>query len=207
MSCCSVSTSEGRGKSAKFRRFPSVTRGRSQEWFDEVTSSRRPGSVGTIRSASAHYLLIPRPTRAEVLAQLPAARARDTKDRKAGLRASAVRYDRESKRLLLELTNGFLFGVPVATLPHLKKATPAQLADVTLSPEGGAIRFDAIDADYSVPGLVLSPLVRAEATRELARVAGSTPSAAKADAARANGAKGGRPRQVAKGVMQKRSIA
>ena len=125
----------------------------SQEWFDEVTSSRRPGSVGTIRSASAQYLLIPRPTRAEVLAQLPVARARDAKDREAGLRASAVRYDRESKRLLLELTNGFLFGVPVATLPHLKKATPAQLADVTLSPEGGAIRFDAIDADYSVPGV------------------------------------------------------
>ncbi len=130
-------------------------------------------------------------TTAEILAQIPAARTRGAQERKAGLRATSARYDRRGERLGLELTNGFLFGIPVATLPRLAQATAAQLADVELSPEGGALRFDALDADYSVPGLVLSATAR-----EVGRQGGQVRSAAKTRAAKANGAKGGRPRKV-----------
>lgn len=125
----------------------------------------------------------------EVLAQIPAARERAVRERSSGLRATSVRYDRRAGRIVLELTNGFLLGIPVATMSHLKNATAFELAAAELSPEGGALRFDALDADYSVPGLVLSMTAR-----EVGRHGGAVRSVAKAKAARANGAKGGRPR-------------
>ena len=55
--------------------------------------------------------------------------------------------------------------------------------------------MEATGAALSVPGLLLSSLGRREKLTELARVAGKTKSAAKAAAARVNGAKGGRPRK------------
>lgn len=129
-------------------------------------------------------------TTTEILAQLPAARRRAAHERQDGLRASSVRYDRKAARFVLELTNGFSCGVPVAALEHIAKAKPAQLATVSLSPEGGALRIDAFDADYSVAGLVSSMTAR-----ELGRRGGRARSAAKVRASRINGAKGGRPRR------------
>ncbi|MHB0963601.1 MAG: DUF2442 domain-containing protein [Gemmatimonadaceae bacterium] len=125
----------------------------------------------------------------DILAQLPAASRRAARERQDGLRASSVRYDRKAARIVLELTNGFSCGVPVAALKHIAKATPAQLATVRLSPEGGVLRIDTLDADYSVAGLVSSMTAR-----ELGRRGGRARSAAKTQASRANGAKGGRPR-------------
>lgn len=128
----------------------------------------------------------------EIIAQIPAARARAEAARRAGLRATSARYDRKCERLVLELTNGFLVGIPVAELPHLAHATAAQLAAVEVSPGGGAIRIDAVDADYSVPGLILSLAARERGAR-----GGRVVSDVKAAAARKNGAKGGRPKRVA----------
>ena len=88
-----------------------------------------------------------RPSEAEILSQIPAARARATAERDAGLRATAARYDRKAGRLLLELTNGYAVGVPVTTLPALRNATSAQLTAVELSSTGSAIRIPAFDAD------------------------------------------------------------
>lgn len=132
-------------------------------------------------------------TDADILAQIPAARARAERERKAGLYARSARYDKHNHRILLELTNGYLLGIPVSTLPPLASATPKQLSEVETS--GMDLTFPALDADYSVPALVLSWMNARQATRELARVAGRVRSPAKARAARANGAKGGRPRR------------
>jgi hypothetical protein len=100
---------------------------------------------------------------------------------------------------MLELTSGFVFGFPAAAVPALARATPAQLAAVELSPGGGALHWEALDVDLSVAGLLLASVGRAEKLRELARLAGATTSEAKAAAARANGAKGGRPRKAGSG--------
>lgn len=132
-----------------------------------------------------------RPTEAEILAQIPAARARAAAERDAGLRATTARYDRKTDRFVLELTNGYELGIPVATLPALRHATQAQLAAVEMSATGSAIRIPALDADYSVPGLVL-----ALTAREVGRRGGEVRSKAKSLAARVNGAKGGRPRKL-----------
>lgn len=133
-----------------------------------------------------------RPTEAEILAQLPAARAREKAEREAGLRAKTARYDRKVGRLVLELTNGYELGIPVITLPALRNATQAELTAVEVGCAGSSIRIPALDADYSVPGLIL-----ALTAREVGRRGGQVRSKAKSLAAKVNGAKGGRPRKLA----------
>lgn len=138
----------------------------------------------------------PPTTRKNILAQLPAARAHGARERRAGRRALSARYDRRTGRIVLELSSGYLFGFPAKIVPALARATAAQLAAVEVSPGGGALHWEALDADLSVPGLLLDSVGRAQRLSELARLAGQATSRAKAAAARANGAKGGRPRKV-----------
>jgi hypothetical protein len=96
---------------------------------------------------------------------------------------------------MLVMTSGVLFGFPARSIAALASARDAELEAVTLSPGGGALHWEALDVDLSVPGLILSAVEPAERRRELARLAGRSTSRAKAAAARANGRKGGRPRK------------
>ena len=132
-------------------------------------------------------------TDAQIVAQIPAARAREARERKRGLRASSATYDRATHRVVLELTNGYSFAFPVRAIRALDFATPAELATVELDPSGSALRWDTLDVDASVPGLLLSAMGVEEQLRHLASLAGSVTTEAKARAARANGVKGGRP--------------
>jgi len=131
----------------------------------------------------------------EILAQIPAARARSAREWKAGRCAASARYDRAKDRIELELSNGCLFGFPVKSIPYLAGATAKQLSAVEVDP-GGGLHWEDLDVDLSVPGLLMSTLGRKEKLSELARIAGRTKSAAKAAASRVNGAKGGRPRKT-----------
>jgi hypothetical protein len=96
---------------------------------------------------------------------------------------------------MIELTSGYVLGFPVQTVPALRKASVAQLAAVEVTPGGGGLHWEELDADLSVAGLLLSSVGRRQKVSELARLAGQTKTTAKAAAARANGAKGGRPRK------------
>ncbi|MEI6741370.1 MAG: DUF2442 domain-containing protein [Gemmatimonadaceae bacterium] len=133
----------------------------------------------------------------EILSQIPAARARDAQERRQGLRAVSARYDRRTERIVLELTSGYLFAFPVRIIPALHDATVAQRAAVTCNRAGDALRWDALDVDLSVPGLLLSAVDVAERRRHVASLLGQAKSIQKAAASRANGAKGGRPRKSA----------
>ena len=122
----------------------------------------------------------------------------------AGAVASALlfgwlsdRYDRRTGRVMMELTSGFVFGFPARAIPALAKASDDQLSAVELSPGGSGLHWNDLDVDLSIPGLLLSSVGRSEKLSEMARLAGRSRSRAKAKAARANGAKGGRPRKVA----------
>ncbi|MEO6211727.1 MAG: DUF2442 domain-containing protein [Gemmatimonadaceae bacterium] len=132
----------------------------------------------------------------EILAQLPAARARHEREHKAGRHATSARYDRTSDRVVMELSNGYLLGFPTKALPYFDKATAKQIAAVEVSPGGMGLHWEELDVDLDVAGLLLDSIGRAAKSRELARVAGRVKSPAKAAAARANGAKGGRPRKT-----------
>lgn len=134
---------------------------------------------------------------AQILRQIAAARGRETRQRKEGRRAVSASYDQITGRVMVELTNGFVFGFPSKAVPELVKASPSVLASVEVSPGGSGLHWEAVDVDLSVPGLLLSSLGRSDRVKELARLAGRTTSPAKAAAARANGARGGRPRKAA----------
>ena len=135
-------------------------------------------------------------SREDILAQIPAATARAESQRGAGMAAHSIRYERAQRRFVLELTNGVQLRVPVASLHALNGATDSQLAKAKLSPSGSGIHIDALDADFSVPGIIQASVGRDLAARAFAVCGGSARSEAKMLAARANGAKGGRPRQV-----------
>ena len=131
---------------------------------------------------------------AEILAQIPAARAQEKRERRRGLRAMSARYDSTAERVELELSNGMMFAFPVQLIRALRSLTPSELRRVQLDDSGSALRWQGSDVDLSVPGLLLASVGDVDRRRHLARLAGSTRSAAKAAAARANGALGGRPR-------------
>ena len=135
-------------------------------------------------------------SREEILAQIPAATARGESQRAAGMAAHSLRYERAQRRFVLELTNGVQLRVPVASLAALNGATDSQLAKATLSPSGSGIHVEALDADFSVPGIIESSVGRDLAARAFAAAGGRARSQAKVLAARANGAKGGRPRSA-----------
>jgi hypothetical protein len=127
-------------------------------------------------------------TTAEIDAQIDAATKREAEERAAGLRADAVWYDYASSYLMLRMTNRRLFGVPVADVRYLHDLTPEQLGSVTLSPSGGGLHWEELD-------MHLDALGSRGVARIWATAAGRQTSPAKAKAARANGAKGGRPRK------------
>jgi len=131
-------------------------------------------------------------------AQLDAAEARGQDLMTTAVRAAEARYDHATGRVTLELTNGCAYAFPAQLVQDLNGATDDQLADVEVDGLGFNLHWPALDADLYVPALVSGMFgTRDWMTRELARHAGRTKSVAKAEAARVNGAKGGRPRKVA----------
>lgn len=98
--------------------------------------------------------------------------------------------------MVVELTNGCTFAFPPRLAEGLETATGDQLAAVEVLGSGYGLHWEALDADLSIPGL-LAGLFGTRA--HMSRLAGRATSPAKAAAARANGAKGGRPRKAAPG--------
>jgi hypothetical protein len=133
-------------------------------------------------------------TDAEIVAQIPAARARARAAAASEPRARHARYDRARGVIVVELTNGAFFGFPTDLAQGLRGATPDALANVEVSPSGEALHWDRLDADLRVPALLQGVFGTRAWMRELGRAGGSARSEAKARAARLNGAKGGRPR-------------
>ena len=126
--------------------------------------------------------------------QIDAALARGEAARLAEPRAAAVRYDRQLDRVVVELTNGCTFAFPPRLAQGLETATADELAQVEVLGTGSGLHWEALDADLSVPRLLTGLFGTAS---HMARRAGRVTSPAKAAAARANGAKGGRPRRSA----------
>src|SRR5215467_16294448 len=112
-------------------------------------------------------------------------------------RARAVRYDRSTGRVHVDLTNRCSFAFPARNAQGLKRASDADLAQVEILGLGLGLHWQRLDVDLSVPGLLAGLFgTKAYMDRQRAAHAGSTTSAAKVAAARRNGAKGGRPRKA-----------
>ncbi len=95
------------------------------------------------------------------------------------------------------LTNETVIGVHVSKVPALRDASDRELADVEVTPTGSSLPWERLDVDLSVAELVREAL-GLEALHSLFGAAGGqATSPRKAEAARLNGAKGGRPRRGA----------
>jgi hypothetical protein len=130
-------------------------------------------------------------------AQIASARARGESEQ--GSKARNASYDAEAGRLVVELTNGCVFGFPPDLAQGLRGASPADLGEVEVVMDGDALHWGRLDADLLVSELVRGvfgsrPWMR-EIARELGSRGGRARTVAKAAAARRNGRKGGRPRK------------
>lgn len=68
--------------------------------------------------------------------------------------ARAVRYDIKSKMIIVDLYNDCTFAFPPRQLQGLENATDAQLAEVETSGMGYGLHWEALDADFTVGGLM-----------------------------------------------------
>lgn len=131
-------------------------------------------------------------------AQIDAAEARGRELMEREPRAVAVRFDRETGRVELTLGNGCAYAFPAHLVQDLQGAAEEDLAEVEVDGVGFNLHWPTLDVDLYVPALVAGIFgTRVWMTRELARQAGLAKSPAKAEAARRNGARGGRPRKSA----------
>ena len=129
-------------------------------------------------------------------ADIAAAEERGRIARDSEPRATSARYDRKSGRIIVELTNGCTFAFPPELAEGLAQASDDELAQIEILGAGYGLHWEALDVDFTVPGLLAGVLGTAS---WMARRAGKATSPAKAAASRANGARGGRPRKVTAG--------
>jgi hypothetical protein len=67
---------------------------------------------------------------------------------------AALRAWSEERMVYVELTDGRIVGFPAARFKRLKDASDEQLKQVTLELDGHALRWEEIDEDITVPGVV-----------------------------------------------------
>lgn len=106
---------------------------------------------------------------------------------------TSVRFDEVSGRIVVDFINGATFMVPARSLQGLENATAEQLAEVALLGETG-LHWESLDVDFTIAGMINGIFGTAK-FMEAQRRGGQSRSAAKVEASRANGAKGGRPRK------------
>ena len=66
----------------------------------------------------------------------------------------AVRTWVEGRMIFVELVDGRVVGFPADRFKLLKQATDAQLQEVQLELNGFALRWEKLDEDITVPGIV-----------------------------------------------------
>jgi len=112
--------------------------------------------------------------------------------------AVSAEYDAAERRLVVGLSSGVTLLVPVHLMEELAEADPAGLDKIEITPSGLGLHWPALDADVYVPGLMQGVFgSKRWMAAQLGATGGRARTAAKAAAARQNGAKGGRPRKQA----------
>ena len=110
-------------------------------------------------------------------------------------RVVRVEYERKPDLLTLYLDDGVRVSIPRVNLQGLQDAMPAQISKIQILGRGTGLHWPLLDVDHYVPGLLNHVFGTSRWMAELGHRGGSVTSAAKATAARANGRKGGRPKQ------------
>jgi len=104
--------------------------------------------------------------------------------------ARSIAYIPKIDAFTLLMSSGIQLQIPRGNIEEFSQISKSELGYVELSPGGGAITLETQDLHISLPGL-LRDLFGLNVGQ---RVGGQATSKAKITAARANGARGGRPR-------------
>ena len=67
---------------------------------------------------------------------------------------AAIRAWSEGRNIFIELTDKRIIGFPAERFKILKDATDEQLKEVNIRLNGFALRWDSLDEDITVPGIV-----------------------------------------------------
>lgn len=110
-------------------------------------------------------------------------------------RVVRVEYERKPDLVTLHLDDGVRVSIPRMSLQGLQDAKPTQVSKVEILGRGTGLHWPLLDVDHYVPGLLNHIFGNSRWMAELGHRGGSITTTAKAAAARANGRKGGRPRQ------------
>jgi hypothetical protein len=127
-------------------------------------------------------------------AKFAAAREADAEADRSEPRARDAWYEAQSGLVHVLLKSGASFAFPATMFPELQGRTPHELRALEISPSGDGLHWDDIDVHIETAG-VLVEMLGASMYRAFASVGGKARTERKAAAARANGAKGGRPRK------------
>jgi hypothetical protein len=77
-----------------------------------------------------------------------------TTEQSVTLEPTAIKAWAEGRMIFVELTDGRIIGFPADRFKLLKNATDDQLKEVSLRLEGYALRWESLDEDITVPGIV-----------------------------------------------------
>ncbi len=117
-------------------------------------------------------------------------------------KAVAAKYDRHSRRIILEMLNGVTLLVPVDLVQGLGNGNDRELGDFELRFQGTEIHWNALDVQFYVKDLLLGVFGTPkwmsglkEHLAEIGRKGGRAKTPAKRAASVENGKKGGRPRK------------
>lgn len=67
---------------------------------------------------------------------------------------AAIRAWAEHRTVFMELTDGRIIGFPANRFALLAQATDEELKEVTIRLNGFALRWESLDEDITVPGIV-----------------------------------------------------
>lgn len=73
---------------------------------------------------------------------------------KEAVEPAAVRAWAEDRTVFVELTDGRIIGFPASRFPLLAQASDEELKQVTIRLNGFALRWESLDEDITVPGIV-----------------------------------------------------
>jgi hypothetical protein len=132
-------------------------------------------------------------TDAEIHAAIKRAKAHDSDPL-----ARTVKYVADHDLLMIGLSDGRRLILPLEDLPELKGLTKKQFENYELLGRGIAIHFPDIDVALPINGILDGTYGHRRWMAEMGAKGGQAKTKAKTEAARRNGAKGGRPRTAAK---------
>ena len=130
----------------------------------------------------------------QIEAQIDAAIARQVEIDAIEPRARKVLFD--DGRITLHFNNDATFSFLTDSVETISTLSSEILATVELTPSGKGLRWDEVDIDLSIQGLLLGIFGSNVWMKKIATKGGSSTSEKKKAASRANGQKGGRPKLV-----------